>query len=216
MRLADLQSKKQDEALKQLEGMRQERKEAELARVKKLQDEQARSAKNWEEETISGASLGMSVGGPMGALIGAIGGAAYGQYQAIEHRMEEEDQGFWEAFGKTHLDNPFFNVGEAIDAGSFEAGREGAMGLPGEEYMKTGLAMGASAAGEGYENRQAKRAEQNKPFKSVTGTTMTARAPSYDMPTTSRSSMEPGVRESVDVEIKPYKVLDDTDDFGFA
>jgi hypothetical protein len=155
MRMADLQYKKQQEAMKTLDAMSKERQQAELARVREAEKEVERSAKNWEEEAISGASLGMTAGGPMGALIGAIGGAAYGQYKAVKYRQDEEGQGFLEAFGKTHMDTPFFNVGEAIDKGSFQAGADGAMGLPGEGYVKSGLGMAAGAAGSTYDQRQA-------------------------------------------------------------
>lgn len=91
----------------------QQRKDREEARA--LQEEmQGNAARDWHDDAMQGASMGMQVAGPWGALIGLGVGTVKGQAEAISTKVNEDGMNFGEAFAGTHFDIvPGFNIGAA-------------------------------------------------------------------------------------------------------
>lgn len=156
MKLAELRSKKFDEARKIIDQQREEVKAQAQAQLQRAQQAQAEDKKNWFDEAAQGASMG-AVAGPWGALIGGIIGTGMGMAEAVGQR-QSEGEGALSAIGNTIFDAPGFNFGEAASAGvqgenAWEAGREGGMKVDPMQAAQVGVmayqGMGAGNAFEG-------------------------------------------------------------------
>ncbi len=151
--LAQHRQKKFDEARKIIDSQRQEVQAKQQAMLQEAKQREAEDKKNWFDEGAQGASMGAAAG-PWGALIGAVIGTGMGMYEAIGQRREE-GEGMMGAIGHTIFDAPGFNVGEAIDQGSMQAGLD--------EGMKVDPMQAAQVGVMAYQGFGAGNAFQDKP-----------------------------------------------------
>jgi len=163
--LADLRTKKFDEAQKIIDQQREEVKQEQLAIVNRAKGRAAAEKKNWHHEAGQGALMGMTVAGPFGAIAGAIIGGIGGMAEAISTRMDEGDSGaqaFFSTVGDTGLG---INLGEGFGKGDFTS--EANIALPGVtnygehggfEFDQGEAMQAAQVAGTAYATQQ-----KNKP-----------------------------------------------------